>query len=284
MKIVELLLRHGADTSLVNENEWNALHAACQQGHAAIVAQLVAAGAQLNAKSREGWTALALACSFVGLGFAGCARILLEHDADVNVLNTYKEIPLMRACQCGNIDCALLCIEYGAAIEHKGRRNRTPLLMAAERGHVAVCKLLCSFGVDREFIDMDGLDAIRTARAFRRTEAADWLESTRQWTTPLHHLQILPLRRATALLNGGANVHARATPDAPSPVDLASSLEREGKATDGTAAALVLSWWRSRVYALAMGTHARLGEVSPLLKLAGKPELLVLIVCAAAAA
>lgn len=279
-ELVELLLRHRADTSCVNENQWNALHSATQQGHAGVVAHLLSAGARLDPKDRSGWTALTLACAFNGPGFAGCARLLLEHGADIDALNEHEETALQRACNSGNLECVRMCLAHGAAINHRCRDRRTPLIDAAERGHLAICKLLSSHGADRKPVDRWEKDAIGTARQFQRFEVAGWLERTSLWTTALHHLEVLTPERTATLLEGGADVHARAAPGAPSPLDLASSLQGDGSAAgkDGAAAAIVLAWWRARMYALAMGTHARLGEHSPLLKLGGKPELLHLIV------
>ena len=64
---------------------------------------------------------------------------------------------------------------------------------------------------------------------------------------------------------------------APSPLDLAKKLEEQSLAPRGSAAALVLAWWRARRLAFAMGTHARLGALSVVHKLSGAPDVCELI-------
>merc|ERR1712159_892432 len=111
-------------------------------------------------------------------------------------------------------------------------------------------------------------------------ELITWLLDTWWWTTPLHYLECLTPQRAAALLARGANPHARASTDAPSPIMLAVELERVGRAPLGSPAALVLSHWRTRLLALAMGTHPRLGQESVVSKLAGLPEVCDMIAVA----
>ena len=111
----------------------------------------------------------------------------------------------------------------------------------------------------------------------RHTALAAWLVSSRKWTTPLHHLTIIPATRAHALLRNGASILAAAAPGDPTPLSLARELHAKGEAAEGSAAALVLSWWRPRLLMLAMGTHARLGTESMLLKLDGHHDLLEMI-------
>ena len=55
-------------------------------------------------------------------------------------------------------------------------------------------------------------------------ELLAWLRRTRDFTTPLHHLELLSAARARALLRAGAALGARARPGAPSPLELARQL------------------------------------------------------------
>ena len=55
-------------------------------------------------------------------------------------------------------------------------------------------------------------------------ELLAWLQRTRDFTTPLHHLELLSAARARELLRAGAALGARARPGAPSPLELARQL------------------------------------------------------------
>jgi hypothetical protein len=71
-------------------------------------------------------------------------------------------------------------------------------------------------------------------------EILAWLTTSRLWSTPLHHLTIIGATRARELLRDGADVHATAAADGPTPLSLAHGLDTAGKAAEGTAAHLVL--------------------------------------------
>jgi hypothetical protein len=58
---------------------------------------------------------------------------------------------------------------------------------------------------------------------------------------------------------------------------IARELHAKGEAAEGSAAALVLSWWRPRLLALAMGTHTRLGAESPFRHLVGHHAVIEMI-------
>jgi ankyrin repeat protein len=68
--IVRLLLENGADTEARDNDRWTPLHCAAWQNNDAIV-QL--AGANVWAKTEEGWTALDYALLY---GFDGIAQVL----------------------------------------------------------------------------------------------------------------------------------------------------------------------------------------------------------------
>ena len=68
-----------------------------------------------------------------------------------------------------------------------------------------------------------------------------WLVSSRQWSTPLHHLTVLTATRALALLPAGADVRAAAAAGGPTPLSLARAKPAAGAVPDGSPAGLVLA-------------------------------------------
>jgi len=59
---VELLLAHGAEAKVRNEDGWTALHNAAAKGHTEIVRVLLSAGAQVNVtRATDGATPLRVA-------------------------------------------------------------------------------------------------------------------------------------------------------------------------------------------------------------------------------
>ena len=79
----------------------------------------------------------------------------------------------------------------------------------------------------------------RVLRGATRDAWEAWLAATRDFTTPLHHAELMPADRARALLRGGADLHARSGPGGRTPLEVARDLVEQG-AADGSAAELIV--------------------------------------------
>ena len=82
VQIISLLLEHGADPNKKNKMQFSPLHFAAVYGPEGAADKLVAAGANLNAKTSSGTTPLAYAVLASRLEVV---RLLLDHGADPNV-------------------------------------------------------------------------------------------------------------------------------------------------------------------------------------------------------
>ena len=89
--IVEVLLDKGVSVnSAADQSGWNALMVAAEKGHFGVASLLVERGADINARNREGKTALMLACErnlfslAPGYGHSAIIQLLLEKGADVS--------------------------------------------------------------------------------------------------------------------------------------------------------------------------------------------------------
>jgi len=102
-------------------------------------------------------------------------------------------------------------------------------------------------------------------------ELSQWLITSRQWTTPLHYLEIIGATRARSLLRGAADLHAGAA-DGPTPLSLALEMcegggehcagsEATSKGAKGSAAYLVLQasrpWSRMTHELFPLGVRRR---------------------------
>jgi len=181
---------------------------AARRGDTAKVRRLLAEGAGIDQIDKYGKSALMLVSIYNHLETASV--LLEEHGADVNQANRWGFTPMSAACIGGNLDMVQLLSSYGAArtFTNRDRTKCTAEELATRTGHTALTAWLVT--------------------------------STRKWTTPLHHLTIIPAARAHALLRNGDSILAAAAPGDPTPLSLARELHATGEAAEGSAAALVL--------------------------------------------
>ena len=111
---VEALLRHGAAVGVDAREGWRgqtALMWAAAEGHAAVVAPLAAAGADVDARSDGGFTPLAFA---VRAGHGAAVEALLAAGADVNRTLPDGTSPLHLAVINARYDVAVQLLGHGA--------------------------------------------------------------------------------------------------------------------------------------------------------------------------
>ena len=155
-----LLLPLAASAADLNEE----LLAAARKGDASAIKALLAKGADVNAKTQYGATALSYACD---RGNLEVVKLLLEHGADVNVKDTfYGETPLGWALSKRHLDVAQTLIEKGAAGKDRA------LMVGVEGGHLGLVKA----ALDKGGLKPDTLRlALNNATRNNRAEIAELL-------------------------------------------------------------------------------------------------------------
>ncbi|KAM7182918.1 Ankyrin repeat-containing domain protein [Rhypophila sp. PSN 637] len=150
--IVRLLLEKGAD---VNEKGadvnaqgsfyGNALQAASKRGHEVIVRLLLEKGADVNAQGGFYGNALHAASK---RGHEAVVRLLLEKGADVNAQGGFYGNALQAASEGGHEAIVRLILEKGADVNAQGGFYGNALQAASNRGHEAIVRLLLEKGAD----------------------------------------------------------------------------------------------------------------------------------------
>ena len=130
-------------------------------GDKAAVSELIAKGADVNARNSYGWTALSHAAR---AGNAELVKLLLAHGADVNSRDQTGWTPLMRAAMKGHVEAVRVLLEHGAEVnvQEKGEAW-TALHWAAVRDHPEVVTLLLSHGADYNLRTEDGMTPLMLA-------------------------------------------------------------------------------------------------------------------------
>jgi len=155
--IDEFIIAPDVNINAYDNHGYTALMYAVIGGNEYIVKELISKGADVNAKSKWGTTALAIAASMcetkvsqraVGRGETICKddyygeniilegnrtiiRYLIAAEADVNAKNTAGETPLMQAIPAGDEKTIEMLISAGADVSAKNDKGETPLAICA---------------------------------------------------------------------------------------------------------------------------------------------------------
>lgn len=129
------------------------LHEAAKQGDAAEVEALLSQGAKVNAKDKDGNTALHYAA---GGGHEEVVASLLKRGVDVNAKDKDGNAALHYAAANGNTKAVEQLLEAGAKIDRRGSNSTTALHWAAVHDHKEVAELLLRRGADVNARDQNG--------------------------------------------------------------------------------------------------------------------------------
>ncbi|MDB5101795.1 MAG: ankyrin repeat protein [Cyanobacteria bacterium RYN_339] len=121
---------------------WTALHLAAFFGHEPVVRELLAAGADVHAKSANAMTNQPLHAALAGHPRPGVVGALLAAGAEVNAPAAGGVTPLHLAASRGDAEIVGFLLHQGAARDVKMDDGQTPAEMAAGRGHPEAAALL----------------------------------------------------------------------------------------------------------------------------------------------
>jgi uncharacterized protein len=145
--MVQSLLTQKVDVNAPQGDGTTALHWAAYRDDLEIAKLLLAAGANVQAATREGAiTPLLMACQN---GNAAMIDALLKAGADSNAVKSNGTTPLMMAAASGSVEAVKTLLDHGAGVNAKeSAHGQTALMFAAALNRAAVVKLLLANGAD----------------------------------------------------------------------------------------------------------------------------------------
>lgn len=169
--VAVLLLCHGADPSLNDNQGQMPLNLAARQGHVGVLQVLLdwvqeqgserpAARALLEHADNEGWTALR---SAAWGGYKEVVSLLLEAGVEINGCDSDGRTALRAAAWGGHEEILLTLLDHGAEVDRADREGRTPLIAAAYMGHKEAVEILLDAGANVNLADGDGRTALSVA-------------------------------------------------------------------------------------------------------------------------
>ncbi|MBN1426235.1 ankyrin repeat domain-containing protein [Candidatus Fermentibacteria bacterium] len=187
-EIADLLISHGAPVDA--RDQWGAtpLNWAARRGHAELCGLLIDKGASVDMEDEEGLTPLLIA---VGQGHGEAVELLLDRGAQAGKAEShYGHTSLHLASLQGDHDMVVCLMEHDADVQALDSAGRTPLWYAAKYGHKDVADLLKKHGAKAKDLQENyGTPRFLTSK-LKNGEAALWHLGHCGWAirTPGHFL------------------------------------------------------------------------------------------------
>ena len=169
---VKSFLAAGIDPNVRDDEGGTALIAAVTGNQGDIVKLLLDKGADVNAKNKNGETALFWAPPMEGAG--DVIRLLLEKGADTNIESSRGITPVMNAASKRQVDVVKILIESGADINRKNKENIGALGLAARANSMEIVHLLMTRGV--AFSSEDAGEVLTMAALRGRHDVIDFFK------------------------------------------------------------------------------------------------------------
>ncbi|GLU07652.1 hypothetical protein SLE2022_246020 [Rubroshorea leprosula] len=135
------------------------LHYAAEFGPKKLIELLISKGAEINAMADCGAPLLYAAAK----GKHEFVKVLLDHNADPNVISHDQFSPLLFSILAKSIECMKLLLKAGADPNICGSKGMTPLGFAASEGETEVIKCLLNAGADPNVTNNLGITPVEQA-------------------------------------------------------------------------------------------------------------------------
>ena len=159
-QIVLLLLRLGADNSIVVGILGTPLHQAALFGHLSTVKAMLKAGCPADVVASNGASVLHYAAQG---GNAEVISVVLSTGCDINATDSDGSTPLHRAAKKGNTATAMELLRHGANKAIVAGTGGTPLHQAVGQGHVSTVKRLLMAGCPVDVMGSGGVSVLHAA-------------------------------------------------------------------------------------------------------------------------
>ncbi|XP_069835505.1 CARD- and ANK-domain containing inflammasome adapter protein-like [Dendropsophus ebraccatus] len=239
-RLVEILLKNGANVDSMDEKKKTPLYHAVSGGHEATVKVLLEAGATIDpsiidiafgtnnehifslllqySKGLSPDTMISAMFKATKLNLYNIIKALIDKGTDVNAKNDIQYTPLLLAAELGKSEAAQVLIEKGAHMDDRTPNLNTALHLSVQGGDVPTTRLLLRKGINVNITGGGDQTPLHMAAYHNKPELSEILLSaganvnavSRESVTPLHLAsQRNNVDVARNLLEHKANVNAK---------------------------------------------------------------------------
>ena len=135
LSLIQMLLKHGADADLVDDQGMTAIALAVEKENLEVVHLLLRKNAKTTFRLSTEYVRTNILVLATGIRTSPAkslkmVQMMLENGLDVDFRTDMGETPLLWAARFGNLDVARLLLDHGASINVQKRLERTPLIAA----------------------------------------------------------------------------------------------------------------------------------------------------------
>ena len=172
LRLLEVLVKHGADVNALNDEGSTPLLYISQAGRAEVMDWLIEHGAKLDARNDLNETALSYP---LVNGFQGLVEKLWPRAEALKTRDLLEKYPLHRAAYLGYEQPAAFLLEKGLPVDSRDESGRTPFQRAAQGGNVKLARMLLAKGAEVDAKDPDGSTPLHLAVKKGREEMVRFL-------------------------------------------------------------------------------------------------------------
>lgn len=228
-RATEIVLDHGAVINTFRRGV-TALHEAASLGHLDLVKLLLARGADVDARERNGDTPLLRAGEYP---WEDCTIALINSGADIHIKDGFGRTTLHFACRSGLLNIVNILLARNMDADERDVEDKTPLFHAVENSHTDCILALLDHGANLDIQDHSGFTVLHEAASHGNFNAVNILLARGAKTEVRDNWGRTPLFEAVkdchndcimALIDSGADVNVQ-DDDGLTPLHLASALD-----------------------------------------------------------
>ncbi|XP_067653211.1 serine/threonine-protein phosphatase 6 regulatory ankyrin repeat subunit B-like [Haliotis asinina] len=161
-ELFDVLVKNGADLSVIDEDGDNILHWACRGGNVKIVTYILMQNiVDINCKGDEEMTPVLIAADH---GKKDAFDILVKRGGDLSVIDEDRDNILHLACRGGHVKIVnYILMQNIVDINAKNTGGETPVMLAANSGEREVFDILVRKGADLSVIDNNDDNILHSA-------------------------------------------------------------------------------------------------------------------------